>query len=235
MPFNSLHTVRLALVSATGAVALGVLTLPAHAGVVALNFGATVSGWQASWDASLDGLVDIHVNLVNSNTIFIEKSAEFRQGPVNGIFPTIPIVFQQVGASAITHIVIDDEIITNSTGSAWTDFHMDLLDSGNAVFNPTLTAQSGGTSPIGFSVAPFTLAAFANNNTTLNISGGVVPTGTQWFPGSGASDGQLWIDVVSTQSGPGTVFTLKETPTPTPGVLALLGLAGLTGRSRRRR
>src|SRR5262249_22699186 len=117
MSFNSLRNVRLGITIVAGSLALGAMTLPTHAGVVALNFGAQVSGWQASWDASLDGLVDIHVNLVNADTIFIEKSAQFTQGPVNGIFPTIPIVFQQVGASNITHIVIDDEIITNQTGS----------------------------------------------------------------------------------------------------------------------
>jgi MYXO-CTERM domain-containing protein len=70
---------------------------------------------------------------------------------------------------------------------------------------------------------------------SLNIAGGVVASGSTWFPGRGANDGQLWINVVSAQSGPFTVFTLKETPTPTPGVLALLGLAGVAGRSRRRR
>ena len=40
--------------------------------------------------------------------------------------------------------------------------------------------------------------------------------------------------VVCTQSAPFTVFTLSETPTPTPGVLTLLALASLVGRCRRR-
>ena len=196
-------------------------------------FGNT--GWQAEWDASLDGLVDIEFNGTASNAIFIQKSAEFTQGPdIFGFFPSIPIVFRQVALSSITHIVINDEIITNSTGAAWTDFHMDILDNGDAAFNPGLTALSGGAGPIGFTIEPFTVASFANANTQLNISGGTVPNGGIWFPGDGVSDGQLWIDVFSGGPGDFTVFTLKETPTPTPGVLALLGLAGLAGRSRRR-
>ena len=46
----------------------------------------------------------------------------------------------------------------------------------------------------------------------------VVANGTQWFPGNGALDGELFIDVVTKPAAPFTVFTLKETPTiPEPG------------------
>lgn len=194
-------------------------------------------GWQASWDNSLDPFVDINPDGVSTDgtTVFFEKVAQFTQGPVNGIFPSIAIVFSVIPGYTgpiANKLVINDEVITNSTGTAWTDFHMDVLDHGEVVFDPVATAASGGGGPIGFSINPFTQAAFADGNTRLDIWGGVVPSGTQWFPGSGASDGQLWINVNNVSSN--TLFVLKETPTPAPGALALLGLAALVGSRRRR-
>lgn len=206
----------------------------ADAGVVVLGG----SGWQAEWDVSLDGLVDINFVQQNGDVIFIQKAAEFTQGPVNGIFPSIPIVFRQIAASTVTNIVIDDEIIFNNTGSSWTDFHIDLVDGGDAVFNPAMTAASGGVPGpplgVGWTIAPFTMAAFTPDNMRLDIWGGVLQHGEFWFPGDGATNGQLWIDVISGGPGDFTVFTLKETPTPAPGALALLGLGALLGRGRRR-
>jgi MYXO-CTERM domain-containing protein len=211
------------------------VTSPADAGSVVLG-----GNWEASWDDSLDGLVQIIVDGVVGDTIFIQKAATFNQGPDQfGFIPAIPITFRQLGASGINHIVINDEIITNLTGVTWTDFHLDLIDSGDAVFNPAATLASGGGGPIGWSIAPFTNAAFSLGNTRLDIFGGPgVAHGDVWFPGDGAFDGQLWIDVVSAsgqQGDPFTVFTLKETPTiPGPAALALLGIGAIAGRSRRR-
>jgi MYXO-CTERM domain-containing protein len=190
--------------------------------------------WVAEWDNSLNGLVTIQFVDYIGGAIHIQKSAQFTQGPNGqGLYPAIPIVFRQIGASNVTHIVIDDEIITNQTGTTWTDFHMEVLDSGDASFNPDLTAASANGN--GFSIAPFTQFAFSNNNMNLDIWGGQILNNQTWFPGDGGFDGELWINVNSHWNGSiGTVFTLKEIPTPTPGALALLGLAALGGRSRRR-
>jgi hypothetical protein len=195
-------------------------------------------GWSAQWDNSLDGLVDINpvtvISTPDGDAVVIQKSATFTQGPVNGVFPSIPIVFAQTAANAAEFIVIDDEIIRNLTGVDWTDFHMDLVDGGNAVYDPARTAASGGAGPIGFTVLPFQQAAFSGDLERLDIWDGVVPHGAFWFPGDGITDGQLWIDVA-----PGsdpiefTTFVLKETPTPEPGSLALLALgSGLLLRRR---
>ena len=69
----------------------------------------------------------------------------------------------------------------------------------------------------------------------MDIWDGVIEDGGLWFPGDGASDGQLWIDVAPAMPGEDfTVFTLIETPTPSAGALTLLAAAGLVGGTRRR-
>lgn len=224
----------------TGGAGIGVSLLVAggaHAGFVDLS-----GGWRASWDASLDPFVDIQDNgVVNAQGVdvqVIQKSAEFTQAPpFPGFpFPTIPIVFTQIDPNAVGFIAIDDEIITNSTGVTWTDFHMEILDGNDSFFDPARTLASGGAGPIGWTISPFTQAAFSDNNQVLDIWDGTVASGSQWFPGDGVSDGQLWLSM-NTGDGtntPFTTFTLKETPTPTPGAMALLGLGGVAFARRRR-
>ena len=181
-------------------------------------------GWSASWDGALDSYVDVQSFGVVGDAVVIQKSAEFTSFPQN-----IDITFVQTDPGAVSYIVIDDEIITNSTGVDWTDFHMEIL--GNGAFDPAQTGGGGG--PIGFTIAPFTQASFQNNDTLLNIDGGVVPNGTQWFPGDGATDGVLYIDARPSGASPNT-FVLREYPTPTPGSIGLMALSGLA-LSRRRR
>jgi hypothetical protein len=216
------------------AVVVFALALPAPAAVVNLGMG-----WQASWDDSLDGLVDVINSGEVGDTLFIQKFCDFRQGPVNEVIPPILIQFQQIAPSAAAHIVIDDEMLTNSTGVTWTDFHIELVNlSGGAVFDPVKTAASGGTGPIGWTVEPFALAVFSSNLKKLDIWGGEVPSGTIWWPGDGASDGQLWIDL---KPGPNNScsFVLVEQPTttgiPEPATLCLLALGGLALLKRKRK
>lgn len=196
-----------------------------NAGVIPLGN----SGWEAVFDAGLDPFVDIVVDGETSQAVFIQKFAQFLQPPgPGGIFSGIDIVFRQTRPGAVPFIVINDEVVTNSTGAPWLDFHFELVDSGDATFDVARTATSGGPPPIGFSIAPFTTASFGNGNTTLDIGGGVVPNGGIWFPGNGPSDGQLWIATAPRPSAPFTVFTLKERPTiPEPSSLAFLAFGGL--------
>lgn len=204
----------------------------ANAGTIVLGN----SGWQATWDNSLDPFVSMNVNLVDfgQDAVFIEKIVEFTQAPVNGVFPSVAIVFQQISPNAVSNIVIDDEIITNSTGVAWGGFQMDVLNHGEVLFDPAMTAASGGGGPVGWSIAPFTTAAYGNANSRLTMGGGTINPGQVWFPGGGANNGQLWINVTSLSGS--TLFVLKETPlVPAPGALALLGVAAITGSRRRRR
>jgi hypothetical protein len=216
---------RVAGALSVGAAAILAAAAPAHASFVDLD-----GGWRASWDDALDRFVDVYSIGVVGDALFIEKSAEFTLGPEGGVFAPIDIVFTQTSADAVSSIVIDDEIIANSTGADWLDFHLELVGDA-ATFNDDLTADSGGPGPIGFSIAPFTEAEFSGDLRRLDLFGGLVPDGHLWFPG--VAGGQLWIDVTG---GEGTTFTLRETPTvPAPGSLVLLAAAVLLGIPRRRR
>lgn len=214
-----------------------VVAVVALAGAPVVLAGTVIlgdSGWQVTFDASLDDFVDISVDEVTPDAVFIQKSAEFTQPPGPGGFPTIAIQFQQIAWPAVSQIVINDEIVTNSTGVAWTDFHWELMDGFDAAFNPDLTFASG------FATSPLDNQAFSPDNMDLWVDGfglgpggsdEVVPAGGVWFPGGGAENGELYIDVVPHEAGPFTVFTLKETPTPEPAAgLLLLVAAGLCRR-----
>jgi len=210
-------------------------------GVAALLAGATIasgvanaetivlgsSGWQASWDSSLDGRVDIIIDAVGPDFVLIQKAAEFTEGPgVGGIYPPIAITFQQISPNAVPRIIMADEILTNSTGTTWTDFHMELVDHGDATWDPGATFGSG------FSIAPFTNLVFQPGNTTLDIfGGGVIPHGGIYSPGIAA--GELYINVNVAAQAPFTTFTLKEFPTPEP-TTALLLVSGAALLRRRR-
>jgi hypothetical protein len=227
------HSTLLVRTSWIASIALACgLAASTHAGTAVLG----ESGWQAEWDASLDGRVEVDFIDVIGNTIFIQKAAEFTDAPVDGMFAFIGITFRQVGASSVDSIVIDDEIISNSTGATWTGFVMKVMN-GTTTFDPAQTAASGGGGPIGFSIDPFTTATFASENHKLRISGGLLADGETWFPGGSANDGQLWINVTSGSGDDMGVFTLKERPTAEiiPAPSAVLTIAGLLGLARRRR
>ena len=217
-----IHRVR--LITLATAMILALATT-ASAGVKVLG----TSGWVASWNPSFDSptqLVDVAVFGVVGDAVFIQKSIEFTQGldPNTGTFPGVPIHFTQVLPGAVGNIVVDDEIILNSTGNDWFDFHMELTGDPSAVFDPAATLASSGPPPIGFTIDPFTTAEFANGNRLLNVNGGTVPNGGFWFPGDGLTNGQLWINVTPSPSS-GVVFTLTETPTvPEPGSAALVAI-----------
>jgi hypothetical protein len=114
---------------------------------------------------------------------------------------------------------------------------MKLMNGGTVDFNLAMTAASGGSGPIGFSIDPFTTAQFQENNTKLKINGGFLLDGDTWFPGGGATNGQLWINVTSGGEGDFGHFTLKERPLGgvIPGPSALLAMGGLLFVMRRRR
>ncbi len=200
------------------------------------------SGWEASFDSSLDAFVDITVDDVDfsfdggTGAVFIQKTAEFRP-----TFSTVPIAFNQTDANAVGYIVINDEIITNNSGIDWIGFDFELLDGLDVRFDPN---PPGGLSAGGFDfIAPFTNDFFSADQMTYTTDTGVVSDGSQWFPGDGATNGELTIEVLALGDGidtPFTTFTLKETPIPIPepSTFALVAfgavLLGCRGRRRAR-
>jgi hypothetical protein len=214
------------------------LAAPVHAGMILLNDDkGESSGWAASWDDSLDPFVSItveDVDIFDTGAVYIKKTAEFTQGPVNGIFPSILIQFRQISPSAVSNIVISEESVTNSTGRDWTDFHMFVTGGNDVVFDVEQTASSGGGGPIGFSVNPFTGATFAEANRRLNLDDGTVPAGGVFEPGTAGIGDDLWIRATVRETSPLTTFFLKERPTPEPATAALLSVGAALVLMRRR-
>ena len=191
----------------------------------------------SGWEVQIPDDVHYGVN-VDSITegpdgfVAIEISKEFLQGPSPfGVVPGVIMTFRQTAddANTVPTIVINDEIVTNSTGVTWIDFHFILLDSGTVNFDPKLSA--------GFNVGPaFTSSTFSDNNTRLDISGGPgVGDGVTWNPGGAPEDGELVINVEVGEPG-ARIWHLKELPTiPEPATLAWFTTAGLLGLRVRRR
>ncbi len=189
-------------------------------------------GWQVIIADAIADQIDIvadgFVTIDGVRTLVIEKFAEFRSyDPQTGLFGGLPIQFRQVGtdANTATRIIITDEALYNNTSQAWTGFRMQLIDGGQVGFDPVATFASG------FSIGPFTTTTYSAGNTQVDFGGGTVAAGGIWYPGLGS--GGLVINVNLASENP-VVFTLKETPTPTPGAAALMGLGMLAGSRRRR-
>lgn len=189
-------------------------------------------GWQVVIPDAIANQIDIvsdgFVTINGVRTLVIEKFAEFRTiDPETGLFQGLPVQFRQVGADAdtATRIIITDEALYNNTGAAWGGFRMQLIDGGQVGFNPVATFNSN------FSYGPFTTISYSAGNTQVEFGGGTVASGAIWYPGLGS--GGLVIDV-NLAAENNVIFTLKETPLPTPGAAALLGLGGLALNRRRR-
>ncbi len=113
------------------------------------------------------------------------------------------------------------KMLTNTTGSAWTSFKIDLLRFPG--FGP-LTVLAG--TELSDRFSSHTTTNFGSGDASINFfqSGADTPV----LPGESVMF-QFTFNV------PGTVaFAMIQTPTPTPGVLALFGVAGaVVGRRRR--
>lgn len=184
-------------------------------------FGDITIPLGGGWQASVPSLsaVGINVDTVTSQFVAIEISKDFTEPSVNGIFPSLNILFTQVAGDAATapQIVILDESVTNQTGENWTDYHMQLT--GPASFDIL--------SSLGFSMSPFLNKTLTL--TTLDADNGTVFNNSSFFPGAGAGELVINADL----SGGPVTFVLTEYPTPEPATFALM-LIGLGALSRRR-
>ena len=196
---------------------------PARGDVVTieLKLGDTLSGWSASYDDGVAGVVVDSIKVTNlaPEYVDIEIAKQFTA------FVDIPIEFLQTSSPTAPLIRIADETIVNFTGQVWTDFHWELA--GSATFSD----------PDEFYVGPFTRKVITA--TTLDADLGVVgtaPPDNVFRPGNhpGQPGGPLYIHPVVGDLVP-TRFTLIQRPTPEPGTMWLLAVGGaaLLRRSRR--
>jgi len=180
------------------------------------------------WEATIfdEANVDLEVDFVGEDTLVLQKFAKFIEvDPFSGKPVPQSIAFNQVAddADTVSRIIITEEFIFNNTDLTWNGFRISLLGS-NAAFNPEESAD--------FSFDPFTTFEFQDDNTEAVFGGGLIEPDGTWNPGM--ESGGLVIDVDLSQDDP-VKFILKELPQiPAPGAIALLGIAGVIGRRRRR-
>ena len=198
---------------------------------VDLTYGGEDSGWRAVLPDEVD--VSVVVDKLTEDYVTIEITKNFTQPPIEGEFPPISILFQQMADSdnTVPTIKLTDETIVNNTGADWTDYHW-MIDGQYAAFDIEATENSG------FSINPFTNMTWSPKPgwgvgyaAALDIDGGLVSDGESFSPGIDA--GRLYVDIelgeVQRQ------FYLMQNPTPEPGAMMMLAMGGVCLIVRRRR
>lgn len=167
---------------------------PAQAASLVLG----TSGWTATYPDE----VTLTVQGEDASTIYVRKVTAYVG------LNTASITFEQTSATALPQIGIESEALTNSSGGDWTQFNWVIDDSeGEARFNEpdSRVGQADG-----FTINPFTTFDFTDG-LNLKVSGGVIPAGVTFTPGSAPADGSLLILAAPNAQATG-LFTVNATP-----------------------
>jgi hypothetical protein len=189
----------------------------------------TGGGWQITPGGNGANTVSVTQDDGDSGVLVLQLFKDYLQ-PVgqDGDMSSITLIFQQIGPDAQTasKIVINDELVSNHTGVAWTDFHWILGPMGYASFNQDETYPAGG---VGFSTSPFISHEWTqtSGDPTLSVFGGTLANNSSFNPGYA---GALVIDVNLGADGGSAngIFTLTEIPTiPEPMTMSLLAIGSV--------
>lgn len=197
--------------------------------------------WDGHADSGWDAIIadDIHtgivVDTITDDYVVIEISKTFADPYSAGEFTPNIITFRQRldDAYTVADIRIANEIIFNSTGIGWQDYHWSIVDE-EAAFDPLATDAEW------FSVSPFEDMTWGppemqwdvDHSSSLDVDGGLVPHGEFFYPGR--DSGPLFIDVDLSRAE-WAEFTLVQVPTPEPTTMAVIVLGGLVMALRRPR
>lgn len=189
--------------------AAGCLALLVSAGVLSaanvplLDANGQTIGWTVTVPDSSAGDVTLRFSSASGNRFFFVKDATIRS-------TTDPLIltFTRTSTSA-PELVIQNEILLNSSGSDWSGFRT-FLSSGSTGGTPQFSFVTSDNAPgLGdFNIDPFTSFSFLSQNTELFVNGGTVAKGDTWRPGSASGTGLA----IVTSNSSATTFQLKELP-----------------------
>ncbi len=202
-----------------------------------LNEALGDSGWRIYGPSHYDLEVSIDGEGQSGDVkwvaITLSKNFRFGPDPLTGLYPAIELDFTQMDGVATddlaNRIIIQSELINNSTGTDWTDYHWKLFGHEIARFNRDLTNPTADFEEDGWWLDAFGEFAWdydaEHDIDMLNAFSGVVPAGEGFFPGTGS--GSMIIDITLDGLAPEpAIFKFVQAPTPEPATLGLLALGG---------
>lgn len=211
---RSLKVAAFAAVAALGSFGLS----QSHAATAVVNpvsSGEVIDGWEITIPTGIQVDQDVQ-NPNDPNSLFIENMKQMGPGTLN---EGLVMTFEQVDPTAASTLTINNETVTNLTGSTIGAFAFQLINGvgANASFTGSIFTADGYYNNVTSSSTLVTYTGSQPNNTTQDFGMG--------------TDGNLVIDL--NPQGVGTVVNFKEYPqgggtVPLPAA-ALQGLAGLAG------
>ena len=199
------------------------------------------SGWaiSARSDSVGGALSAVEVYDVAGDQVVIGLDKIFDHEFTGGLGFPVMIEFIKTLDDSTSQIIIDDEHVTNATGTTWFDYHMHLMvgfSHPQAGFDPGSTPDGDQLEDVGYALNYGYAGLPIQLNFVNSGGGGVAPSpaaNNEFTPGY--ADGRIVI-VTDPAMQVGDSFGLKEVPSvPEPSTFALLGISALAARLRRRR